>query len=73
MKKLSERAEQTLKFLGDFGPTLRVSDCDMKGYMYDSETDGCGKVYLSATEFRAMAEDFIEVAEWLEERAANDH
>ena len=67
MKQLSERAEQTLKFLGDFGPTANVQYREMKGYMHDE--DGGGKVYLNAVEFREMAQDFIEIADWLDKRA----
>ena len=70
MRELTEREQNTLEFLGNFGPTVTVQDCTVKGYMADD--DGIGKVYLNSRDLRAMAEDLASVAEWLDQRADQD-
>lgn len=67
MQQLSERALNTLELLGDFSPVNDPSKCTMKGFMFDEI--GSHKTYLTSDEFREMAEDFIEIAIWLEQRA----
>ena len=66
-EELSAKAQETMKFLGDFGPTVNAQNREVKGYMHDDE--GGGKVYLSAVELREMAASCIEVADWLDKRA----
>lgn len=64
MKELSQNAQDTLEWLGNFGPTVNVEEMQMKGWV-----DG-DKCYLSAKSFRNMADEFLEIAQWLEDRAA---
>ena len=67
MREFTEREQETLEFLGSFGPTVKETDCMIKGYMSDDE--GVGKVYLHSTALRNLAEDLNSIAQWLDERA----
>lgn len=60
---LSEYTRVTMEELGDFGPTVNVKNCEIKGYMQD------GKVYWNSVDLRAIANSCIEVADWLDNRA----
>ena len=66
-KDISNSAKGTMKFLGDFGPTVHAQNREVKGYMHDDE--GGGKVYLDAGELREIAASCNEVADWLDKRA----
>lgn len=66
-KDISNSAKGTMKFLGDFGPTVHAQSREVKGYMHDDE--GGGKVYLDAGELREIAASCNEVADWLDKRA----
>lgn len=57
---ISDKAKETMKFLGGFSPTVHEKNKEVKGYMLDEDC-GC-KVYLSSDELREMAGSFIEVA-----------
>lgn len=67
MREFTKSELETLEFLGSFGPTVDPLACEVKGYMHDSE--GGGKVYLRSPDLRAIAEDLISIAQWLDERA----
>jgi len=69
MENLSPRALKTLEFLGDFDPTDDPSKKSMKGWI--SEGGRESRAYIDAKEFREMAGDFLEIADWLERRANN--
>lgn len=63
-----------LKFPGDSRVGSIPTSHTKKGYMWDSESGEGGKVYLDSGELRELANSCIEVANWLDERAAqNDH
>lgn len=64
---ISNSAKETMKFLGNFGPTINEQSRHVKGYMHDEE--GFGKVYLSACDLREIAASCNEVADWLDKRA----
>lgn len=66
---ISNLAKANMKFLGNFSPAVRPELKEIKGYMYDDE-DCCGKVYLDSGELRELAAACIEVADWLDKRAA---
>lgn len=69
MKEWSQLNPQTLEIMkefGEFSPTIKPEDCQVKGYMYDDE--GGGKVYLNSNDLREFAKAFEEVAAWLDER-----
>lgn len=71
MRALTPREIETLEWLGNFGPTVVAKNCEIKGYMVDSDGDTC-KTYLNSTVLREIAEDFISVAQWLDERATEE-
>ncbi len=66
MRLMTVEELDALEFLGDFGPTVNVMDCTVKGSM-----DGY-KVYLSSTELRQLATSLSSVAQWLDERATEE-
>lgn len=68
---VSEAARQTMKELGFFSPTVRVELREVKGYGQWGD-DEPGKVYLSAADLRSMAVHMVEVADWLDKRAASE-
>lgn len=70
-KDISTEAKGTMKFIGDFGPTVHAQSREVKGYMHDGA--GGGKVYLDAGELRVIAASCIEVADWLDKRAEAVH
>jgi hypothetical protein len=65
---LTESARNTMKELGNFGPTVNIENREVKGYTLDAEGDA-GKTYWSSQDLRLMAQDFVEVADWLDKRA----
>ena len=65
MKPWRELSADTLAVmaeLGNFGPTVNVSDRLVKGYMD-------GKVYWSSDDLRGIAAACTEAAAWLDDRA----
>jgi len=64
-KELSTNALETMEGLGNFGPTVRPELREVKGYV-----DG-GKCYYSSSDLRDVARGCIEVADWLDKRAAD--
>lgn len=65
-EQLSAQAHEAMKALGEAGPTVHVQHREVKGYV-----DG-GKAYFDAQDLRNLAMGMIEVANWLDERAASD-
>jgi hypothetical protein len=61
---ISQDARETMKTLGDFGPTVFPENREIKGYPQED-----GKTYYDADELRKMATHFVEVANWLDARA----
>jgi len=70
MRELTQREQETLQFLGNFGPTVIAQERMIKGWMDDGE--GVGKVYLRSQDLRAMAQDLASIAQWLDERSVQD-
>ena len=64
---ISSLAQTWMKFIGDFGPTVREENRTLKGNMYDGE--GGASVYLNSGELRELAAACNEVAVWLDKRA----
>ena len=62
-EQLSAQAHESMKALGEAGPTVHVEHREVKGYI-----DG-GKAYFDAQDLRNLAMGMIEVANWLDERA----
>lgn len=69
MREFTEREKETLDFLGCFHPTVKETDCTIKGYMADGDYKDISKIYLSSPDLRALAEDLNSIAQWLDERA----
>lgn len=66
---LSESARKVMRELGNFSPTFHQSEKLVKGYTLDDEGDP-GKRYYSSAYLRQIAEACVEVADWLDSRAA---
>ena len=67
--EISKEARETMKFIGNFSPTVNVDNREIKGYMIGLDDGEGGKVYLYSHELKSMAKHFIEVSEWLDKRA----
>jgi hypothetical protein len=61
----------TMEWLGRFGPTTDPSLQELKGLMLDKDGDSV-KVYIDAKQLRSIADDFYQVADWLEDRAVSE-
>lgn len=68
---LSESALRTMTDLGNFGATVNAQNREVKGYTLDSDGDA-GKTYYNSQDLRLMAQDLIEVADWLDKRALQE-
>lgn len=64
---ISEKSKETMRFLGNFSPTVIVQNREIKGWIYNEDDNG--KVYLSSSELREIAVACEEVATWLDKRA----
>lgn len=64
----SNRALETMRKLGNFGPTANLSNREVKGYAKWGR-DEEERVYLRSGDLRALAADIIEIAGWLDARA----
>lgn len=76
INEVSESARDVMDDLGNFGPTVHALNREVKGYTMDSDTGECGKCYYNSNDLRRIAAGCIEVADWLDKRAAestNDH
>ncbi len=67
---LSKNALETMEELGNFGPTVHAKYREVKGYKMDANDGECGKCYYNSTDLRNIAAGCIEVADWLDKRAA---
>lgn len=65
---VSEKARKVMRELGNFSPTARESDAQVKGWGIDEE--GTGKVYWDSADLRNIAAACAEVADWLDKRKA---
>lgn len=63
--QLSTLAQDAMRLLGEAGPTVHPQNREVKGFV---EGD---KAYFSSDDLRALAKGMTEVADWLDERAAN--
>lgn len=59
-----------MEWLGNFGPTVKPENRELKGRMVDSDGD-VGKAYLEADTARRLAKSLNAVADWLDARASN--
>jgi hypothetical protein len=60
--ELPKRVLETMEGLGNFSPTSNFQNKAIKGWID-------GKTYFDSKDLREMAEDFVIVANWLDERA----
>ena len=67
--ELSENAKCEMLNLGNFGPTVHAANREVKGYMLDPDGEAVNAYYTS-DDLRQLASACVEVAEWLDERAA---
>lgn len=65
---LSSLTKTWMKLLGNFGPTVKASQKQLKGYMCDDNGESV-KTYLDAGELRELAKACTDAADWLEARA----
>ncbi len=65
--ELSQLTRDVMKEMGGFGPTVRASAKMIKGYIGEDQEGQC---YMGPEELRDRAKAMIEVAGWLEKRAA---
>jgi hypothetical protein len=68
MREFTQSEQETLEFLGRFGPTVNPLLCEIKGWTMDSDGEVC-KTYLSSPALRDIANDLNSIAQWLDERA----
>lgn len=61
---LSQGAQETMDWLGQFYPTNKPEDRAIKGYIWDGDT--CNVSYLTSDELRETANHLIEAANWLD-------
>ena len=69
---LSQLARDSMKELGNFGPTVNVAERLVKGAMYDPDCDGAVKTYYSSDDLRQIAAACNEVADWLDKRSTDE-
>lgn len=68
---VSKEARETMTELGGFSPTCHSKNKEVKGYMVDRDGEG-GKAYWDSGDLRTMAKHFVEVADWLDNRARSE-
>lgn len=68
-EKLSSNAHDVMKDLGDFGPTVHAYAREVKGYIRCEDGED-GRTYYDSNDLRRIAEGCLEVACWLDLRAA---
>jgi poly(3-hydroxyalkanoate) synthetase len=61
-----------MREMGHFSPTVNKEDRQVKGWMSDFDDGGVTKVYWTSKDLREIAESFIIVADWLDERAKEE-
>lgn len=65
---LSEQARSVMIELGNFGPTINVSDRLVKGCTLDEDME-IVRTYYDSNYLRVIAEACLEVSDWLDKRA----
>ena len=65
----SDCSADFLALFGDFGPTVKGDE--LKGWIHDPEDGGVYKKYLSASDCREAARQFMAAADILESNALN--
>lgn len=68
--ELSESTREEMRLMGDYGPTVNPKNREVKGVYYDTEEACSFSGYLTSADLRARAAACIEVADWLDRRAA---
>lgn len=53
-ESLSQNAKDTMRLLGNFGPTVNVANREVKGYTYAADGEG-GKAYYDSNDLRNIA------------------
>ena len=66
---VSKDARDWLEMLGNFGPTVRASQRELKGCV-NSDHGEDGRVYLNSDDLRKISAALVEAADWLDKRAA---
>ena len=67
--QVSESARNWMKTMGEFSPTVRPEYRVVKGWL-KNEAPNDGRTYYDSSELRELAAACIEVADWLDKRAA---
>ena len=70
-REVSESARGWMRTLGHFAPTVNPDHRDVKGSMLGEYGDA-EKTYFSSSELRELAAACLEVAGWLDKRAAGE-
>ena len=68
---ISATAKAWMRFIGEFGPTVRADRRELKGRIVDIDGDHV-KAYVDSGELRELAASCIEVADWLDKRAEQE-
>lgn len=68
-KDISDNAKGVMQELGNFSPTVNPANVEVKGYLHCDYGDD-GRTYWSSDDLRNIANGCIEVADWLDARAA---
>lgn len=68
-ESVSPKARAWMADLGNFSPTVRAANREVKGRIADENGELC-KTYFTADDLRSLAVACIEVANWLDKRAA---
>lgn len=67
--KLTSNALDVMRDIGEFSPTTRADEGLVKGYIRCEEGED-GRTYYDSNDLRRISEGCLEVACWLELRAA---
>lgn len=68
---LSLGARSWMEQLGDFLPTIHAANREVKGWLFDADTESnVRKTYWHSRDLRMIALACVEVADWLDRRAA---
>ena len=69
-KDVSEKSRDWMVELGAFHPIRDPKEAAVKGWLLDYNVSGSASANLSSTDLREIATACIEVADWLDKRAA---
>lgn len=65
---LSQPTRDAMEKLGYFGPTTNPCAREIKGTMYNVDSECVESTYYNSDDLRQLAAAFIEVAKWLDNR-----